>query len=171
MHRAVTFALSNRAPSGQEVLHNSWIGYLRVRGKDVCAASAWKGTFAARVSHIGSLQKLRCELVPVTVQEVSKTHEMLNNGAFNAKQDSYFISQVSFEKSWARWTWQRRKKSYIFSARCGSDCAIYVMGKDHFSLPHETCMNDLTLSLSQLFTFTVLPLSVSHRIIVRCAEG
>lgn len=35
------------------------------------------------------------------------------------------------------------------------------MGKDHFSLPHKTCMNDVTLTLSQLLTFTVPHLSVS----------
>lgn len=37
-------ALSNRAPSGQEVLHNSWIGYPRVRGKDVCSKCLERNT-------------------------------------------------------------------------------------------------------------------------------
>lgn len=51
--------------------------------------------------------------------------------------------------------------SFSARSRCDSSSRNKVMGQYHFSLPHKTCMNDLTLTLSQLLTFTVLHLSVS----------
>lgn len=87
-------ALSNRAPSGQEVLHNSWIGYPRVRGKDVCSKCLERNICCKSITRHAitkgakGLVQLECGKFPYS--------KMLNNGAFNPKQNSQFISKVCF---------------------------------------------------------------------------